>query len=102
MHSLWAHVVAPLWLRLPEKRRWAVVYWLNKSQRRCWSDLVSDALGYHEKDACDVHVPALRGERKPSCATTCGWSHPDHTGQHDCACYCGKFQFVATRGVRDA
>ena len=100
-HSVWAHIAAPIWLRIPEKRRWTVVYWLNKSRRRCWSDLVSDALGYHEADPCDVHVPRLRGERAPRCASVCGWFYADHSGEHPCSCYCGKFQFTATEGSRD-
>lgn len=97
-HSLWAHIVAPIWLRVPEKRRWTVVNWLNKSRRRCWSDLVSDALAYREDDACDIHVPTLRAGRVPDCASVCGWLHADHTGEHPCACYCGKFQFIAAEG----
>lgn len=100
-HSLWQHIVAPIWLRLSEKHRWTVVHWLDKSRRRCWSSLVSDALAWHEDDPCDVYVPRLRGERAPSCASVCGWMHPEHTGQHECACYCNKFQFTAAEGSRD-
>lgn len=100
-HSVWSHVAAPIWLRIPEKHRWTVVHWLDKSRRRCWSDLVSDALGYPEDDPCDVHVPSLRGDATLRCATTCYWSHPDHAGSHDCACYCGKFQFAAPDGAID-
>lgn len=98
-HSIRAHVVAPIWLRLGEKRRWTVVHWLNKSKRQCWSDLVTDALAYPEDDSCDVHVPRLRGERAPRCASVCDFMHPDHAGKHDCSCYCGKFQFAATDGA---
>lgn len=101
-HELWMHIAAPIWLRIPEKRRWTIVYWLNKSKRWCWSDLVSDALGYHESDPCDVHVPRLRGDRAPHCASVCEWFHHEHTGVHACNCYCGKFQFVADRGGREA
>lgn len=100
-HSIWQHVAAPLWLRIPEARRWKIVGWLDRSQRQCWADLVSDALAYREDDACDVHVPRLLGERAPACASLCGWSHPDHNGEHACSCYCGKFQFVATLGANE-
>lgn len=99
-HSIRAHITAPIWLRIPEKWRWKIVHQLNRSQRQCWSDLVSDALAYRESDPCDVHVPRLRGERAPACASVCGWSHPDHDGEHACSCYCGKFQFVAANGAR--
>ena len=97
-HSLYNHLAAPIWTRLPEKHRWTVVHWLDKSRRQCWSDLVSDALCHPEDDACDTHVPRLRGERAPRCASTCDWMHHDHEGKHPCACYCGKFQFTATEG----
>lgn len=99
-HEVWPHLVAPIWTRLPEKHRWTIVHWLDKSRRRCWSDLVSDALAYHESDPCDMNVPRLRGERELRCASVCGWMHPTHTGEHSCACYCGKFQFVAAEGSR--
>lgn len=100
-HSVYMHIAGPIWLRTPERHRWTIVHWLNRSQRRCWSDLVSDALCYPETDPCDRHIPALRGERMPRCATTCDWFYHDHSGAHDCACYCGKFQFRASGGARD-
>lgn len=100
-HSLWSHVVAPIWLRIPEKRRWLIVTWLDRSQKRCWADLVSDALAYPASDSCDVHVPQIRGDRAPRCASICDWSHPQHSGEHACSCYCGKFQFTATAGAVD-
>jgi hypothetical protein len=99
LHSARAHVVAPIWLRIPEKRRWAIVHWLNRSRRQCWADLVDDALARPESDPCDVHIPSL--QREPRCASVCGWWHPDHTGEHTCSCYCNKFQFAATDGARD-
>ena len=100
-HSLYSHIAAPLWLRIPEKRRWTIVGWLNKSHRRCWSTLVSDALAVPESDPCDVYVPRLRSEKAPRCASVCDWMHPDHTAEHACSCYCGKFQFTATDGALD-
>lgn len=100
-HSVWAHIAAPIWLRVPEKHRWTVVHWLNKSQRRCWSSLVSDALTHREADPCDTHVPSLRGTDGSYCASVCGWMHPDHAGDHACNCYCGKFRFAATEGAND-
>lgn len=100
-HSLWKHIAASVWLRIPEKRRWTIVGLLDKSQRRCWADLVSDAMAYPERDACDVHVPPLRGDRALDCASVCGWSHPTCTGEHACRCYCGKFQFTAPDGAID-
>ena len=100
-HSVKAHVLAPIWLAIPEKVRWRIVGWLNGSKRFCWSDLVTAALGWgaNEGDSCDVHLPNM--ERTPRCATTCDWAHDDHTGEHTCACYCGKFQFTAAEGSRD-
>jgi hypothetical protein len=98
-HSIYSHVVAPVWTRMPEKWRWSVVYWLDKSRRQCWSDLVSDALTHREDDACDTHIPRLIGTRAPACASVCDWSHFDHAGEHPCSCYCGKFQFTATDGA---
>lgn len=95
-HSVWSHIAGPIWVRIPEKHRWRVVDWLNKSDRRCWGNLVDDALAVPEKDACDISVPGLRDDRGPSCAETCGWMHPQHTGTHECGCYCGKFRFTAT------
>ena len=100
-HSIWRHVAAPIWLRVSEKHRWTVVHWLNKSRRRCWSDLVSDALTNREADPCDTRVPNLRADRAPRCASTCDWMHPDHAGEHDCSCYCGKFQFLANDGANE-
>lgn len=100
-HSIRAHVVAPIWLWLPEKWRWSVVTRLNRSNRQCWSDLVSDALAWDEDDACDVHVPRLRNDDAPRCASVCDYMHPDHSGEHPCSCYCGKFEFVASDGALD-
>lgn len=100
-HSVWKHIVAPIWMRLPEKWRWAIVHELDKSRHQCWCNLVDAAIAWREKDPCDVSTPSLRGERAPRCATTCDWSHPVHTGEHDCACYCGKFQFTAPDGAID-
>jgi hypothetical protein len=94
-HSVRAHITAPIWLRIPEKQRWTIVNWLDKSRRRCWSELVSDALAVPQDDPCDVSVPTLRADGAPRCAAVCGWLHPDHAGDHDCSCYCGKFQFTA-------
>lgn len=79
-HSVWQHVAAPIWLRVPEKHRWTVVHWLDKSPHRCWSTLVSDALAEREDDPCDTCVPSLRARRDPYCGTTCWWMHPDHSG----------------------
>ena len=95
-HSVKAHALAPVWLRMPSKMRWSVVSLLNRSKRYCWSDLVSDALARPEDDACDVHVPQPTSER---CRTVCGWGSSDHDGAHDCSCYCGKFQFKAEVGA---
>lgn len=100
-HSVRSHLLAPIWLRVPEKHRWTFVHWLDRSRRRCWSDLVSDALARPEDDACDVYIPSLRGEKKPRCASVCDWMHPSHAGDHDCSCYCGKFQFAAADGAND-
>jgi hypothetical protein len=101
LHSVRSHIVAPIWLRIPEKHRWTIAHWLNRSRRTCWADLVDDALARPESDPCDVHIPSLPGVRKPRCASVCWWSHPEHTGEHDCSCYCNKFQFTATDGARD-
>lgn len=98
-HSAWSHIAAPIWLRVPERARWRIVYRLNRSRRRCWCDLVDDALCYREKDACDIHVPTLRPTGAGRCGSVCGWSHPSHVGEHACSCYCNKFQFVATEGA---
>lgn len=104
-HSVWQHLAAPVWSRIPEKHRWTVVHWLNRSSRRCWSHLVDDALTCREEDACDTNVPSLRGSRDLDCARTCHWlggrAVHDHEGEHDCRCYCGKFQFRATEGADD-
>jgi hypothetical protein len=101
-HSIWQHVAAPAWLRVPEKWRWWTVDKLNRSQQRCWSTLVSDAMTHREDDACDTHVPSLRGgEDAARCKSVCDWFHPDHAGQHACACYCGKFQFTASDGLSE-
>ena len=37
-HSVRSHVVAPIWLRIPEKHRWTIAHWLNATQ--------SEAYGY--------------------------------------------------------
>lgn len=101
-HSVWQHIAAPIWSRVPEKQRWRIVGWLNHSRRRCWSDLVDDALCYPEDDACDINVPSLRAGAVPDCATTCyvmgGEACGDHIGEHACSCYCGKFWFTAREG----
>lgn len=99
-HSVRSHVLTPIWLRISQKHRWAVVNLLNRSQRQCWSELVSEALAVPESDPCDVRIPSMRAER-PLCASICEWGHPDHVGEHACSCYCGKFQFAATKGARD-
>lgn len=99
-HDLWQHVAAPVWLRLPEKWRWRIVGRLDKSQRRCWADLVTDALAEREDDPCYVSVPELR-PTSAGCADRCDWSHFEHTGEHDCGCYCGKFRFRAIDGYLD-
>lgn len=100
-HSVYSHLAAPIWIHIPEKYRWTVVHWLDKSRRRCWSDLVSDALTHREDDACDIRVPRLRGERAQRCASVCDWMHPDHAGEHTCGCYCGKFRFTAADGANE-
>lgn len=103
-HSVWQHVAAPIWLRLPEKARWTVVGWLNRSDRNCWTSLASDALAYREDDACDIHVPSLRGDDASDCRSRCDWMGgrvTGHAGEHACACYCGKFRFMAYEGAGD-
>lgn len=95
-HSLSSHLVAPLWLRVPEKWRWRIVHRLDRSRRRCWAELVDAALAHPGADACDVRTPLGCGAG--TCPTRCDWSHPDHAGQHECSCYCGKFQFTAAAG----
>jgi hypothetical protein len=103
-HSVQSHLIAPIWLRIPEKRRWAIVTRLDRSRHRCWSDLVMDALAEREDDACDVSTPQLRaGKTPPDCASVCSWygAAGQHEGEHECGCYCGKFQFVAPDGIRD-
>lgn len=100
-HSLRLHVVAPIWLRLPGKWRWAIVSQLNKSPDRCWADLVSAAMPHKEQDACDVRTPFGCSARR--CNDTCDWMggsvRHDHEGTHACSCYCGKFRFAATEGA---
>lgn len=98
-HSLRRHIFGPLWLRIPERRRWSIVGLLNKSRHFCWSDLVTAALGWHEVDACETHLPTI--ERAPRCASICDWMSDDHRGAHACSCYCGKFRFDATEGSAD-
>ena len=97
-HSLRAHLLAPIWKRIPEKQRWTVVHWLNKSTHYCWCDLVDAALCWHNDDSCDTALPTHSG-KNDRCKTVCDWSHPDHFGEHDCSCYCGKFQFLAPEGA---
>ena len=99
-HSIKHHVFGPLWLRVSERLRWRIVHVLNRSDRYCWSDLVGAALttGGPEFDACDVALPLAGSER---CRTVCDWSHPSHTGEHECNCYCGKFRFTAPDGAID-
>ena len=95
-HSLWQHVAVPVWRRIPEKHRWTVVSWLNRSERRCWCDLVEDALCRPEPSgcACDERVPDPR-PRTTRCATECGmFKHLP--GERSCACYCGKYRFTVT------
>jgi hypothetical protein len=99
-HSVRSHLVAPIWRRVPERVRWEIVHHLNKSQHRCWCDLVDAALCQREDDACDVSIPPRR-EAEPYCSRVCGYSHFEHAGSHACACYCGKFQFQATDGAID-
>lgn len=92
-HSVWNHLAAPFWLRVPERHRMRFVQWLDHSQRRCWSDLVTVALTYRDgDDLCDTPVPSLRPSGAERCRTLCEWHH-DH-GSQQCGCYCGKFQFV--------
>lgn len=103
-HSVRAHVAAPIWVRVPEKWRWAIVYRLDRSRHLCWSSLVEAALTTgREDDACDVPTPLGCGVG--DCATTChymgGQVRHDHEGVHDCRCYCGKFQFLASEGADD-
>lgn len=102
-HSIRAHVVAPIWARVPEKTRWRIVAWLNRSQGRCWCDLVDAAMCWHHDtdDACGVPTPLIGSDKAARCKSVCDWSHPDHTGEHDCACYCAKFQFLAPDGAID-
>lgn len=99
-HSLTKHIFAPIWLRIPEKRRWDIVSLLDKSKRYCWADLVSDALTYRESDPCDIHTPGL-AKTSGRCESVCDFSHPDHSGAHDCSCYCGKFRFTTSEGAID-
>lgn len=98
-HSLRAHLLAPIWSRLSERMRWRTVDRLNRSERYCWPDLVDAALCWHEGDACDIALPTPT--RAEQCASACDWSHPDHVGDHECSCYCGKFQFRANEGAID-
>jgi len=102
-HSLQSHILGPIWVSIPQKARWKIVVWLDRSRRRCWSDLVSDAMAEREDDACDIHTPSLRPGPAPRCASTCEWFGPagQHEGQHECGCYCGKFEFIAPNGRHD-
>ena len=97
-HSVIAHIAAPLWLKVAPKMRWRIVYWLNRSKKRCWCDLASDALAEPQDDACDVSVPWIL-VNKPSCASTCYTF--GHGGEHNCRCYCGKFEFTAPDGYEE-
>ena len=99
-HSIHAHLFAPIWLRIPERLRWKIASWLNSSPRQCWCDLVDAALYYPEEDPCDIHLP-LPTRKAFYCQTECSWSHPEHTGRHECACYCGKFEFMTREGAID-
>lgn len=103
VHLASSHIVAPVWLRVPETWRWKIVHRLDRSRKRCWSDLVDAALAQPEADACDVRTPL--GCDASNCSTTCyfvgGAFHGDHIGQHACSCYCGKFQFTAATGADD-
>ena len=96
-HSIVDHIVAPLWLRVPEKLRWRIVNRLDRSQDRAWCNLVDAALAEPEEDACDVSNP-LRSTAS-HCKTDCHFF--GHSGEHDCACYCGKFEFRAMEGYDD-
>jgi hypothetical protein len=96
-HSIKAHLLAPIWLRVPERWRWRIVDRLNRAQGRCWSSLVDAALAEREDDACDVHLPT--GCSASDCARTCYWF--GHEGPHDCGCYCGKQRFQAAEGYAD-
>lgn len=99
-HSATSHLLGPIWARVPERSRWRIVGWLNKSRRYCWCDLVDAALCHREDDACDIRLPRA-GDKGDRCKTVCDWGRFDHTGEHDCCCYCGKFQFRAIDGARD-
>lgn len=90
-HSAAHHTLAPMWLRVPSRIRWRVVYLLNRSQRYCWADLVDAALSEKDgTDHCDTRIPTT-GRGGEYCRTVCGFgfAHTDHT---DCTCYCGKFK----------
>lgn len=95
-HSVRAHILGPIWIRIPEKHRWRIVDLLNRSQKRQWCSLVDAALAVPEKDACNIYTPD--GSKSDYCKTTCDWF--GHTGEHSCECYCGKFQFRASEGDR--
>lgn len=98
-HQIHKHILGPIWSRIPEKRRWDIVYFLNRSKRFCWSDLVHAALNWFEDDPCDRALPLPNGSGE-HCRTKCGWfKGPDYEGVHLCECYCGKFQFRATEGA---
>lgn len=103
-HDVMQHILAPFWVRIPERWRWRIVHRLDRSRRLCWSSLVDAALTTgRESDSCDVRTPLRCGAG--DCATTCGWMggrvRGDHVGDHDCSCYCGKFRFRAAQGADD-
>lgn len=99
-HSVHYHLLSPVWLRLPEKLRWQIVSILNKSNRYCWCDLVDAALCRSEdEDPCDQHLPLITGWSANHCQVECRVF--GHQGEHRCACYCGKFKFLASDGWED-
>lgn len=103
-HYWRAHLIAPVWIRLPERLRWRIAHRLDSApiigRLLCWSSLVDAALTHREDDACDVRTPLGCGAG--DCSTTCYWGggkvRGDHLGAHPCSCYCGKFRFTAPSG----
>jgi len=62
-HSLAHHVGAWLWLKVPMKARWEVVYRIHKAvPDRCWCDLVDAAMAERELTGClcDTRLPIPR------------------------------------------
>lgn len=95
-HDLPRHILVPLWARVPERARWAVAHFLNRSQRWEWCTLVDAALKPTDgDDPCDGKLPTMAGLDGP-CRNVCGWLH-NHSGGTQCACYCGKFTWSADR-----